>query len=61
MFDFGLFLTCQAISRQLAAMPNEFYLIRLIHFLTRRAASGCPWARAFMSAPTCYKAAIQLP
>jgi hypothetical protein len=38
VFDLGLFLTCQAISRQLAAMPNEFYLIRLIHSLTRRAA-----------------------
>jgi hypothetical protein len=38
MFDLGLFLTCQAISRQLAAMPIDFYLIRLIHSLTRRAA-----------------------
>lgn len=40
MFDLGLFLTCQAISRQLAAMPNEFYFIRLIHSVTRRAAPG---------------------
>lgn len=40
MFDLGLFLTCQAISRQLAAMPNEFYLIRLIHSVTHRPAPG---------------------
>jgi hypothetical protein len=40
VFDLGLFLTCQAISRQLAAMPNEFYLIRLIHSVTHRPASG---------------------
>jgi len=40
MFDLGLFLACQAISRQLAAMPNEFYLIRLIHSMTHRPAPG---------------------
>ena len=40
MFDLGLFVTCQAISRQLAAMPNEFYLICLIHSLSRRPAPG---------------------
>lgn len=40
MFDLGLFLTCQAISRQLTAMPNEFYLIRLIHSVTRRPSPG---------------------
>jgi RepB DNA-primase from phage plasmid len=38
MFDLGLFVTCQAISRQLTAMPNEFYLIRLIHAVSRRPA-----------------------
>ena len=31
MFDRGLILTSQAIRRQLAAMPHELYLIRLIH------------------------------
>jgi hypothetical protein len=36
----GFFLTMQAIRRQLAAMPNELYLIRLIHHQTRRAVPG---------------------
>ncbi len=40
MIDRGFFLTLQAIGRQLAAMPNELYLIRLIHPVTRRAAPG---------------------
>jgi hypothetical protein len=40
MFDLGLFLTCQAVSRQLAAMPNEFYLVRLIHSVTHRPSPG---------------------
>jgi hypothetical protein len=34
------FLTQQAVRRQLAAMPNEFYLIRLIHSVERRPAPG---------------------
>ena len=38
--DRGFFLTLQAIRRQLAAMPNELYLIRLIHQQTRRAFPG---------------------
>lgn len=38
--DRGLFLTCQAIGRQLAAMPCELYLIRLIHHASRRAFPG---------------------
>jgi hypothetical protein len=38
--DHGLFLTLQAIRTQLAAMPNELYLVRLIHHLTRRAFPG---------------------
>jgi RepB DNA-primase from phage plasmid len=38
--DRGLFLTCQAIGRQLAAMPCELYLVRLIHHRTRRAFPG---------------------
>ena len=31
-------LTQQAVRRQLAAMPNNFYLIRLIHFVERKPA-----------------------
>ena len=34
------FLTEQAVRRQLTAMPNEFYLIRLIHSVERRPAPG---------------------
>ena len=40
MEDFGFFLTLQAIRRQLAAMPNELYLVRLIHHRTRQAFPG---------------------
>ena len=40
MLDRGLFLSLQAIRRQLAAMPQELYLIRLIHHATRRAFPG---------------------
>ena len=40
MFDRGLLLTSQAIRHQLAAMPNELYLIRLIHHLTKRPIPG---------------------
>jgi hypothetical protein len=36
----GLFLTRQAIRSQLAAMPNELYLIRLIHHQTHRPFPG---------------------
>ena len=38
--DHGFFITLQAIRRQLAAMPNELYLVRLIHQQTRRAFPG---------------------
>lgn len=38
--DRGLFLTFQAIRRQVTAMPCELYLIRLIHHPTRRAFPG---------------------
>jgi hypothetical protein len=38
--DLGFFLTWQAIRRQLAAMPNELYLIRLIHQQTGRPFPG---------------------
>jgi len=40
VMDRGFFLTVQAIRRQLAAMPNEIYLVRLIHHPTRRAFPG---------------------
>jgi len=40
MLNRGLFLTLQAIRRQLAAMPCELYLVRLIHHATRRAFPG---------------------
>lgn len=40
MFDLGLMLTAQAIRRQLAAMPHELYLIRLIHSRTHRPFPG---------------------
>jgi hypothetical protein len=40
MFDRGFFITLQAIRRQLAAMPHELYLIRLIHHITREPFPG---------------------
>jgi hypothetical protein len=40
MFDCGLMITLQSIRRQLAAMPHEIYLIRLIHHITRRSFPG---------------------
>jgi len=40
MVDHGLYLTLQAMRRQLAAMPHDLYLIRLIHHRTRRAFPG---------------------
>lgn len=36
----GLLLTMQAIRRQLAAMPHDLYLVRLIHNRTRRPFPG---------------------
>ena len=40
MFDRGPHLTLQAMRRQLAGMPHDLYLIRLIHHQTRRAFPG---------------------
>jgi hypothetical protein len=40
MEDCGFFLTWQVIRRQLAAMPNDLYLVRLIHNLTGRPFPG---------------------
>jgi DNA primase RepB-like protein len=52
MFDLGLNLTMQAIRRQLAAMPHDLYLVRLIHSHTRRAFPGERlWTAAQLSHP----------
>ena len=40
MNDHGFFITLQVIRRQLAAMPNELYLVRLIHDPTGRPCPG---------------------
>jgi hypothetical protein len=40
MFDLGLTLTSRAIRRQLAAMPCELYLVRLIHNPTKQPFPG---------------------
>jgi hypothetical protein len=40
VFDRGLFLTSQAIRRQLAAMPHDLFWIRLIHYANTKAVSG---------------------
>jgi RepB DNA-primase from phage plasmid len=40
MIDRGFMLTMQAIRRQLAAMPHDLYLVRLIHNQTRRTFPG---------------------
>jgi len=40
MFDRGLNLTLRAVRRQIAAMPHDLYLVRLIHNQTRRAFPG---------------------
>jgi hypothetical protein len=40
MFDHGFLLTLLAMRRQLAAMPHDLYLVRLIHSQTRRAFPG---------------------
>lgn len=40
MFDLGLNLTLRAVRRQIAAMPHDLYLVRLIHNQTRRAFPG---------------------
>lgn len=40
MLDRGFFLTWHAVRRQVAAMPHDLYLVRLIHHATRRAFPG---------------------
>jgi hypothetical protein len=52
MFDLGLNLTMQAVGRQLAAMPHDLYLVRLIHCQTRRAFPGERlWTAAQLTCP----------
>lgn len=38
--DRGFFLTWHAVRRQLAAMPNDFYFVSMIHRLTRKPCPG---------------------
>ena len=40
MLDRAFFLTSQAVRRQLAAMPHDLYLVRLIHHATHTAFPG---------------------
>jgi len=52
MLDRGFFLTSNAIRRQLAAMPHDLYLVRLIHHATRRAFPGERlWSAAQLTSP----------
>lgn len=56
MFDIGLNLTAQAIRRQLTAMPHDLYLVRLIHYQTRRAFPG---ERLWTATQLCHLATIR--
>ncbi len=56
MFDRGLALTIQAIRRQLAAMPYDLYLVRLIHSPSRRAFPG---ERLWTAAQLTHAAAVR--
>jgi len=38
--DRGFFVTWHAVRRQLTAMPNDFYFVRMIHRLTRKSCPG---------------------
>jgi hypothetical protein len=50
--DRGLWLSMQAIRRQLAAMPHSLFLVRLIHHATRRAFPGERlWTATQLSTP----------
>lgn len=53
MCDRGLNLTLRAVRRQIAAMPHDLYLIRLIHNQTRRAFPGERlWTAAQLTHPS---------
>jgi RepB DNA-primase from phage plasmid len=56
MFDHGFHLTLQAMRRQLAAMPCDLYLIRLIHHQTRRAFPG---ERLWTATPLTHPATVR--
>jgi hypothetical protein len=52
MLDRGFFLTWQAVRRQLAAMPHDLYLVRLIHHATHTAFPGERlWSAAQLTTP----------
>jgi hypothetical protein len=52
VLDHGLNLTLRAVRRQIAAMPHDLYLIRLIHNRTRRAFPGERlWTAAQLTRP----------
>lgn len=51
----GLLLTRQAIGRQLATMPHELYLVRLIHNPTRR---PFPGQRLWSATQLCHPATV---
>src|SRR4030095_6407934 len=54
--DHGFFLTLRAICRQLAAMPNELYLVRLIHAVTK---SCCPGERLWTASLLTHGATVR--
>src|SRR5437870_2628793 len=56
VMDLGFFLTSQAIRRQLAAMPCELYLIRLIHSCTRK---PFPGERLWTASQLCHPTAVR--
>jgi hypothetical protein len=56
MLDRGFFLTLQAIRRQLAAMPYDFYSLRLIHAHTHR---PFPGERVWTAEQLCQPATIR--
>lgn len=50
--DRGFFISLQAVRRQLAAMPCDLYLLRLIHHATRRPfPMECLWTAVQLSHP----------
>jgi hypothetical protein len=56
MFDLRFNVTMQAVGRQLAAMPHDLYLVRLIHCQTRRAFPG---ERLWTAAQLTYPATVR--
>jgi len=56
MIDRGMFLTVRAIRRQLAAMPHDLYLIRLIHSRTRK---PFPGERLWTATQLCHEVKVR--